>query len=62
MEPKECGNCNGTGYLFDECETCGRNGWVDDPKDGGTMTCPDCEGESEEKCDACDGEGVVFND
>ena len=29
----------------DDCETCDGNGWVDDPSDGGTMTCPDCEGD-----------------
>lgn len=27
------------------CPTCGGNGWVYDPSDGGTMTCPDCDGE-----------------
>lgn len=31
-----------------DCETCGGNGWVDDPSDGGTMTCPDCEGSGKE--------------
>lgn len=25
------------------CETCDGNGWVDDPSDGGTMCCPECE-------------------
>ena len=29
----------------EECETCNGNGWVDDPSDGGTMTCEDCDGE-----------------
>ena len=27
------------------CSVCGGAGWVDDPSDGGTMTCPDCGGE-----------------
>jgi DnaJ-class molecular chaperone len=29
----------------EDCETCDGAGWVSDPSDGGTMTCPDCEGE-----------------
>ena len=55
----ECKKCDGTGYSFSECETCFRKVWVDDPKDGGTMTCPDCDGESEERCNLCDGTGEV---
>lgn len=33
MEPEECENCDGTGWVYD------------DPDDGKTMTCPDCYGE-----------------
>ena len=54
---KECIKCDDTGFVFPECETCGRKGWVEDPKYGGTMTCPECEGDAEERCVKCDGSG-----
>ena len=38
----DCPNCKGTGRAEPECEECEGNGWVDDPEDGGTMTCPSC--------------------
>ena len=53
-EPENCDACSGSGNL--ECDTCDSAGWVDDPSDGGTMTCPDCQGE---KCIECNGEGVI---
>lgn len=28
----------------EDCETCGGCGWLDDPSDGGTMNCDDCDG------------------
>jgi hypothetical protein len=61
---KECTECGGTGYVEPlECNTCGRDGWVYDPSDGGTMTCPDCDGDCGEHCPAedCDG-GNVYED
>lgn len=55
---KECGECDGTGRLMaDGCEACNSNGWVDDPSDGGTMTCPECLGDAGEECPDCEGEG-----
>ena len=53
----ECKKCDGSGYTFPSCERCYRLGWVDDPSDGGTITCPECEGESIERCKLCDGTG-----
>lgn len=50
----KCTECGGTGMAVPDCETCAGNGWVDDPDDGGTMTCPDCLGD---KCEACGGSG-----
>ncbi len=35
-------------YVVEECEECDGKGWVYDPSDGGTMTCP-----------VCDGDGVI---
>lgn len=35
-----------------KCDMCDGNGWVEDPSDGGTMTCPECEGETME-CVTC---------
>jgi hypothetical protein len=32
---------------LEECPECSGRGWVDDPSDGGTMTCPSCGGEGE---------------
>lgn len=34
------------------CDTCKGNGWVYDPSDGGTMTCPECDGDVPE-CVTC---------
>lgn len=34
----ECPDCDGP-----LCPTCLGTNWVDDPSDGGTMTCPDCD-------------------
>lgn len=50
----KCEACEGTGMAVSDCETCGGNGWVGDPSDGGTMTCPEC---LDDKCEACDGTG-----
>lgn len=55
-ESVECQHCKGTCVEFPECETCGGNGWVDDPDDGGTISCPECGGE---KCSTCEGSGYV---
>lgn len=49
-----CENCHGSGQEFPACEACAGNGWVDDPDDGGTMTCPVCD---DEKCSDCGGKG-----
>lgn len=55
-----CDTCDGTGSLLPEgCDTCGHNGWVDDPSDGGTMVCPDCIGDAGEDCPDCDGFGYI---
>lgn len=62
MNPTDCPTCDGEVYLYDECDTCGRAGWVVDEEDGGTMTCLDCGGESAVRCRECNGEGVLFND
>lgn len=51
----ECPHCNGKKMEFPDCEECEGRGWVDDP-DGGTMSCPECNGES---CSTCDGEGWI---
>lgn len=51
-----CPECNGTGQLIPDCESCDGNGWVDDPSDGGTMTCPEC---GDEKCERCGGEKEI---
>ena len=59
---KECPACDGTGSQQPEgCARCGSDGWVDDPKDGGTMNCPDCKGLSGQPCDAAGCEdGVIY--
>lgn len=49
-----CTPCEGTGQSVPDCEACDGNGWVDDPEDGGTMTCPECD---DDKCDFCNGSG-----
>lgn len=51
-----CENCNGSGQEINDCPECEGQGWVDDPDDGGTMTCPECENE---QCNECDGTGEV---
>jgi len=53
---KECEHCSGSGKEYPDCEKCEGNGWVPDPSDGGTMTCPDCD---DEKCGECGGTGEV---
>lgn len=53
-EDEVCKHCNGTGKEFPDCPECEGRGWVDDPDDGGTMTCPECD---DEPCSECDGEG-----
>lgn len=55
-ETKVCERCKGHGKDNEDCETCDGNGWVVDPDDGGTMTCPDC---GNEDCPHCDGTGEV---
>ena len=52
----DCSACEGTGLEGGECSVCDSNGWVDDPEDGGTMTCPEC---NDERCAYCGGEGRV---
>lgn len=49
-----CTACDGSGMAVPDCETCDGRGWVDDEEDGGTMMCPDCDGD---KCDTCGGSG-----
>lgn len=56
---ESCSSCAGTGYEYEDCELCGRNGWVDDPSDGGTMVCTACCGDAAEHCKACDGTGLA---
>lgn len=56
LEPSLCRTCQGSGRKC-ACETCEGNGWVDDPSDGGTMTCPECNGEAGEPCVSCEGSG-----
>lgn len=51
-----CKECRGVGKKA-ECELCEGNGWVDDPEDGGTMVCPDCDGEAGINCQECEGSG-----
>lgn len=46
----ECEDCRGTGMMFPDCEKCEGHGWVRDPSDGGTMSCPDCDGEYCNEC------------
>jgi len=59
-ESKECENCYGEGFQNDECGHCERDGYVDDPE-GGTMTCPYCDGNSAEPCfnEECE-EGRIY--
>lgn len=62
MKGTACSECNGEGYEHQECETCGRDGWVEDPDDGGTMSCPECGGDSAEPCcaEGCE-DGYIYN-
>jgi DnaJ-class molecular chaperone len=53
-EDTQCRDCEGTGKLDANCPECDGNGWVDDPSDGGTMTCPSCENDD---CPSCGGTG-----
>lgn len=55
---KDCPHCETTKMEFPHCKTCNGYGWIDDPK-GGTMTCPECNGE---ECSECNGEGYVFEE
>ncbi len=55
IEWVECPHCNGKKMEVPDCEECEGRGWVDDP-DGGTMICPECDGES---CSVCGGEGEI---
>lgn len=56
----ECGDCSGRGYFDCEqcdggdvrCDTCDGYGKLEDGE-----TCPDCDGEGNNKCEYCDGEG-----
>lgn len=52
----ECPHCHGKKKEFPDCEECNGCGWVEDPEDGGTMTCPAC---NDEVCSECNGEGDV---
>ena len=56
MKGDVCSSCNGSGRK-EECENCDNKGWVKDPSDDGTMTCPFCDGESGEECKKCEGTG-----
>ena len=46
-EPRGCGLCSGAGVVSEsrKCDECDGNGWVQDDSDGGTMTCPKCDGD-----------------
>ncbi|MBI1202628.1 MAG: hypothetical protein GC182_08975 [Rhodopseudomonas sp.] len=54
LDDWKCEECDGTGMDFADCPECQGNGWVDDEEDGGTMTCPTCDGC---KCETCKGSG-----
>ena len=56
---EQCTQCDGqrNKFLDEPCQTCGNDGWVDDDIDGGTMTCPECDGEAGQICTDCNGEG-----
>lgn len=55
-EPIPCEACAGTGQAEPDCEECQGYGWVEDPSDGGTMTCPECH---DEQCYECNGSGEL---
>lgn len=54
---EECPHCHGTGKEH-YCEECEGKGWVEDPSDGGTMVCPECD-DDPESCHICGGEGFI---
>lgn len=44
--PCEFQDCDCVDFIGEEtCEECDGSGWVYDPSDGGTMVCPDCDGD-----------------
>lgn len=47
-----CEHCQDTQLEHPNCETCKGFGWIEDPSDGGTMSCPECDGEP---CQTCGG-------
>lgn len=47
----DCSACHGTGMMFPDCDECNGYGWVPDPRDGGTKTCPKCDGAECEQCE-----------
>lgn len=55
-DTETCEHCEGTGKLMPDCTECSGHGWIDDPSDGGTMTCPLCD---DEECPDCEGKGEV---
>lgn len=52
----ECPHCSGKKMELPDCEECEGRGWVEDEELGGTMSCPECGGET---CSTCGGEGYV---
>jgi hypothetical protein len=54
----ECPHCKNTGKEIPDCEECEGRGWVNDPLDDGTMTCPECD---DETCSVCDGEKYILD-
>lgn len=56
---EDCDCCDGSGY-DDSCQECEGRGWVDDESDGGTITCPNCDGDN--ICWYCDGTGISETD
>lgn len=54
MEDVKCKMCDGTGMADPDCPECEGCGWVEDPENGGTMSCPECGGD---ECAYCDGTG-----
>lgn len=57
---KPCTRCKGTGKepASKKCATCGGTGKVEEEHDI-DAECPHCEGEGEEPCETCDGEGKI---
>ena len=52
VSQEDCPHCEGTGREYPNCEICEGAGWIDDPSDGWTMTCPECEAENCHICGA----------